>query len=353
MDKNTLNPNEKDLYLNIKNILDKARKITYTSINFEMVKAYWNIGRIIVENEQAGALRGKYGKAILKNISSRLQGEYGQGFDIRNLQQMKKFYTLFKNANALRSQLTWTHYRLLLKVKDEKARKWYIEETIRSHWSTRQLERQISTFYYQRLLSSQNKDVVIKEANNKLDKFIPEQFIKDPYVLDFLDLKNYPSLRESDLEKALINNLQDFLLELGRGFCFVGRQKLMRYEDEDFYIDLVFYHSILKCYVLIDLKIGKLTHQDIGQMDSYIRVFDDLYKNDDDNPTIGLLLCSLKNEAMAKYSILNDSNNLFASKYKINLPSTKEIEKQLIIQRQMILNNAKRLNDTKERRRDV
>lgn len=234
--------------------------------------------------------------------------------------------------------MTWTHYRSLLRVENENARNWYIEETIKEHWSSRQLDRQISTMYYGRLLSSQDKKSVITEANDKLSHVIPEDFIKDPYVLEFLDLKNYPALRESDLESALIDNLQEFLLELGRGFCFVSRQKLMRYEDDDFYIDLVFYHSILKCYVLIDLKLGRLAHGDVGQMDSYIRMFDDLYKNDDDNPTIGLILCSEKNEAVAKYSVLNDKTNMFASKYQFTLPTVEELEHQIEEERNRIEN---------------
>ena len=245
----------------------------------------------------------------MENLSNKLSKEFGSGFSIRSLQQMKKFYLVFPNTNALRSQLTWTHYRSLLRVENENAR---------------------------RLLSSQDRKSVITEANDKLSLVIPEDFIKDPYVLEFLDLKNYPALRESDLESALIDNLQEFLLELGRGFCFVSRQKLMRYEDDDFYIDLVFYHSILKCYVLIDLKLGRLTHGDVGQMDSYIRMFDDLYKNDDDNPTIGLILCSEKNEAVAKYSVLNDKTNMFASKYQFTLPTVEELEHQIEEERNRI-----------------
>lgn len=211
-----------------------------------------------------------------------------------------------------------------------------MEECIRSAWSSRQLERQISTFYYDRILASSNKTPVVSEANDLMRALSAENFIKDPYVLDFLDLKNYPALRESDLEQALIDKLQDFLLELGRGFCFVARQKLMRYEDEDFYLDLVFYHSILKCHVLIDLKIGKLTHADVGQMDSYIRMFDALYKSDDDNPTIGIILCSQKNEAIVKYSVLNDAKQVFASKYSLTLPSAEELQKQIQEERKRI-----------------
>ena len=289
-----------------------------------------------MEHEQDGQERAAYGKAVLQELSVRLTEEFGKGFSVRTLQQMKQFYLTFPNTNALRSQLTWTHYRLLLKVEDDKARQWYMNEAVASAWSSRQLERQISTLYYERLLSSSNKEPVIKEANELMKPLAAEEFIKDPYVLDFLDLKNYPSLHESDLEQALIDKLQEFLLELGRGFCFVARQKLMRYEDEDFYLDLVFYHSILKCYVLIDLKIGKLTHGDVGQMDSYIRMFDNLYKNIDDNPTIGLILCSQKNEAIVQYSVLNDAKQVFASKYKLTLPTVEELRREIEQERKRI-----------------
>ena len=229
----------------------------------------------------------------------------------------------------MRSELAWTHYRLLCKVKDEDARLWYMNEAANEHWSSRQLDRQISTLYYERLLASREKEPVIEEANEKLVQVEPVDFIKDPYVLEFLNLKEYPRLHESNLEQALIDKLQEFLLELETGFCFVARQKRMRYEHDDFYLDLVFYHAILKCYVIIDLKVGKLTHTDVGQMDSYIRMFDALQRRDDDNPTIGLILCSEKNEAVARYSALADGKQLFASKYVLELPSVEELEAQM------------------------
>ena len=333
---NTKPTSYQDIYSEIKETLLMSRNQAYSAVNFAMVQAYWQIGRIIVEHEQNGNLRAEYGKAILQDISDKLQKEFGSGFSVRNLQQMKKFYSLFPNTNALRSQLTWTHYRLLLRIEDDNARNWYMEECIRSAWSSRQLERQISTLYYERLLTSRDKQPVITEANELMEPLAAENFIRDPYVLDFLDLKNYPTLRESDLEQALIDKLQEFLLELGRGFCFVARQKLMRYEDEDFYLDLVFYHSILKCHVLIDLKVGKLTHGDVGQMDSYIRMFDALYKNNDDNPTIGIILCSQKNEAIVKYSVLNDAQQVFASKYRLTLPSAEELQREIEEERRKI-----------------
>ncbi len=335
MIENTPTPYQ-DIYSEIKETLLQSRNQAYSAVNFAMVQAYWQIGRIIVEHEQNGSLRADYGKNMLQEISVKLQQEFGSGFSVRNLQQMKKFYALFPNTNALRSQLTWTHYRLLLRVENETARNWYMEECVRSAWSSRQLERQISTFYYERLLASREKEPVIAEAHDLMGTLAVESFIKDPYVLDFLDLKNYPALRESDLEQALIDKLQDFLLELGRGFCFVARQKLMRFEDEDFYLDLVFYHSILKCHVLIDLKVGKLTHGDVGQMDSYIRMFDALYKNSDDNPTIGIILCSQKNEAIVKYSVLSEAKQVFASKYQLTLPTAEELQREIEEERRKI-----------------
>lgn len=323
-------------YNEIKEALLSSRQQAYSAVNFAMVKAYWQIGKIIVEHENNGGFQLGNRVPEFETLATRLSAEFGKGFSVRTLQQMRKFYLCFPDANALRSRLTWTHYRLLLQVDNEEARNWYMNEAVESGWSSRQLDRQISSLYYERLLASRDKASVKKEAKELMAKVDPEDFIKDPYVLEFLDLKNYPALHESDLDQALIDKLQEFLLELGRGFCFVARQKMMRYEDEDFYLDLVFYHSILKCHVLIDLKIGKLTHGDIGQMDSYIRMFDALYKNPDDNPTIGIILCSQKNEAIVKYSVLNDGKQIFASKYKLELPTAEELQKELEAERKRI-----------------
>ena len=316
-------------------IIREARQTAYRAVNFTMVLAYWNIGKLIVEDELHWE-RADYGKAVLRNLSQRLTKEFGKGFDERELRKMCQFYRCFEIRDTLRPELSWSHYRRLISVENSDARMWYMNEAADSVWSTRQLDRQISTLYYDRLLASQNKQVVIQEAEEKLKAVAPEDFIKDPYVLEFLNLKDYPDLRESDVEKGLITNLQDFLLELGKGFCFVARQKRMRYDDEDFYVDLVFYNSILKCYVLIDLKLGKLTHQDVGQMDSYIRMFDDLMKQPDDNPTIGLILCSEKNEAVARYSVLNDAKQMFASKYKLTLPTEEELQAELTEARKIL-----------------
>ncbi len=317
-----------NLYGVIKQILQEARQTAYRAVNFAMVTAYWQIGKAIIEDELKHQ-RAAYGKAVLHRISEKLTVEFGKGFDESNLRYMCLFYKAFPIYDAMRHELSWTHYRRLLGVENESARKWYMNEAAEQMWSTRQLDRQISTLYYERIVLSSDKTSVKEEAEDKLQQVVPGSFIHDPVVLEFLNLKDYPALRESTLEQALIDNLQNFLLELGKGFCFVARQKRMRYEDEDFYLDLVFYHSILKCHVLIDLKIGKLTHGDVGQMDSYIRMFDALYKNEDDNPTIGLILCSQKNEAIVRYSVLNDAKQIFASRYTLYLPTERELQAEI------------------------
>lgn len=325
------------LLADIREVLLSARKTAYKAVNFAMVSAYWNVGRLIVEDEQHGQARAEYGKAVLAELSDKLTEEFGKGFDERELRRMRQFYCVFPKWDTLRPELTWSHYRLLIKVKDEQARMWYMNEAADQTWSSRQLDRQISVLYYERLLGSRDQSAVRFEAQQKLATVTPQAFIHDPYILDFLNLKDYPALHESTIEQALIDNLQSFLLELGKGFCFVARQKRMQYEDENFYVDLVFYHSVLKCHVLIDLKLGKLTHQDVGQMDSYIRMFDDLYKQEDDNPTLGLILCSEKNDAVVRYSVLAEHKQMFASKYLLELPSVETLQQELIRERERII----------------
>ena len=318
-------------YLKIKSILEEARHNVYRHVNFIMVQAYWNIGREIVEEEQKGKQRAEYGATIIEELSQKLTVEYGQGFNKTNLWYMKQFYLAFKNLHALRGELSWTHYRLLLKVEREKIRQFYLNECIQSNWSTRQLERQINTLYYERLLASKNKLPVKREADARAKKLAvsPEDQIKDPYVLEFLGLKEHPALKENELEHALIEKLQNFLLELGRGFSFVSRQMRISTETQHFYIDLVFYNYLLKCFVIIDLKTTKLTHQDIGQMDMYVRMFEDKMKQAGDNPTIGIILCTKKDETIVKYSVLKESKKLFASQYKLYLPSEKELQDEI------------------------
>lgn len=319
-------------YEEIKSILESARNQVYSAANSAMVQAYWSIGKSITE-QQGKSERAEYGKQLLQELSKQLTRDFGKGFTASNLRNMRQFYLTFPNRYALRSNLSWTHYRMLMRVENEQARNFYLEECEKANWSTRQLERQINSFFYERLLSSHNKEAVSSEILALEPGQKPEDVIRDPYVLEFLGLKQNADFYEKDLESALIGELQNFLLELGRGFSFVARQKHIDLDGEHFYIDLVFYNYILKCFVLIDLKTGKLTHQDIGQMDSYIRIFDELQKGDDDNPTIGIILCSEKNEAIAKYSVLNDGKQLFASKYQLTLPTAEELERYIADER--------------------
>ncbi len=322
----------------IRQIIDQARKQVQQTVNSAMVFAYWEIGRLIVEDEQQGQERATYGQELLKTLSEQLTKEYGKGFDIRNLRNMRKFYQTFRIRNAVRTELSWTHYRILTRLENEQARQWYIQEAIEQNWSSRALERQISKLYYERLLASKDRQLVEEEAQGKTQALAEKNkdYLRDPYILDFLNLQD-KTYQESELEDAIVSNLQNFLLELGKGFAFVERQQRIRFEDEDFYIDLVFYNFKLKCFLLIDLKLGKLKHQDIGQMDTYIRLYDQQKKSADDNPTIGLVLCSEKSEAVVKYSILNDEKQLFAAKYLSYLPSEEELKKELQRERQIAL----------------
>ncbi len=320
-----------DLYLKIKNILQSARDNAYRHINFVMVEAYWNIGKQIVEDEQRGKDRAEYGTYLIKELSSRLTKDFGKGFTTTNLKMMRQFYHAFPNSHTLCDQLSWSHYRLIMRVDNPQARLWYSEESVKANWSVRALERQIGTLYYERIISSKEKQPVVTEAQNNTKNLLltPKDIIKDPYVLEFLDLKQNNAFYESDLESALIEKIQEFLLELGRGFAFVARQKRIKTETSDFYIDLVFYNYILKCFVIIDLKSGKLTHQDVGQMDMYVRMYNDLEKGENDNPTIGIILCTDKDNTVVKYSVLNDNENLFVSKYQLYLPTEEELRAEI------------------------
>ena len=359
------------IYNDIKSILDQARQGVIRSVNFNMVLAYWKIGERIVEEMQSGNSRSNYGDTLLKNLAVKLTKEFGKGFDERELRKFRQFYLMFSIRDAvrpelkstsqkrdavrpvsgkdakslvikkgkkelaviqlLRPELSWTHYRMLIQVENATARNYYMNEAADHNWSTRVLERQISSFYYERLLSSKNKNAVKKAAQKIAVKDQPSvlDFVKDPYVLEFLNLDKQATLYEKDLETELLNKLQHFLLELGKGFSFIARQQRISADGEHFYIDLVFYNYVLKCFVLIDLKTTKLTHQDIGQMDFYMRYYEDQVKQKEDNPTIGIILCSEKNETIAKYSVLNESKRLFASKYKLLLPTEKELAKEL------------------------
>ena len=321
-----------DYYEKINQMIINSKTNIIRNVNHEMVELYYNIGQAINELIDEYNLE-KSQNEIIKSFSNKLTKQFGQGFSVPSLKKMKKFYQVFNGGSTLWNQLSWSHNRLIMNIDDDKRRNFYLEECIKSNWSVRQLERQINSFYYERLIST--KEPYKKEVKNEINilekKDKIENFIKDPYILEFLDIKDKRFL-ERDLESNLLEHIQEFLLELGRGFSFVSRQKRIDVDGDNFYIDLVFYNYILKCFVLIDLKLDKLTHQDIGQMDFYVRYFDNEIKEKKDNPTIGIILCSDKKDTIVKYSVLNDNKNLFASKYQLYLPTEKElaleIEKQ-------------------------
>lgn len=333
-----------ELYQQIHGILHAARQQSYRAVNTAMVEAYWQIGRRIVDHEQGGEARAAYGQGVLAALAARLTEDFGKGFTSANLRNFRQFYLTFTDEQiryALRSNLTWTHLRQLMRIDKLDARNWYMNEASQQGWSARALDRQIATLYYERLLSSQDKAALRQEASSLIAAQTPadpRDFIRDPYILEFIDAQPGATLFESELETGLIQQLQAFLLELGKGFAFVARQKHLRVENEDCFIDLVFYNYLLKCFVLIDLKIGKLAHQDVGQMDMYVRVFEEQYRAEGDNPTLGLILCSERNEAVAKYSLLADSQQLFASRYRPFLPSEAELQAELQRDRALLEN---------------
>ena len=323
-----------NLHQAIRQLLLAARTQVRQTVNTTMVQTYWLIGQKIVEDEQGGHKRAAYGKQVLPELARRLGEEFGPGFDVSNLRNMRQFYLCFPIRDAVRRELSWTHYRALIRIDNPKARDWYATEAAEQGWSVRALDRQIATLYYERLLSTQDqsKALVKTEAAQQIAKDAPpdpRDFIRDPYVLEFLGAPAMPALYEKDLEQGLLDQLQKFLLELGKGFAFVSRQKHLRVEGEDCFIDLVFYNYLLKCFVLVDLKVGKLAHQDVGQMDMYVRVFDQHHRQEGDNPTLGLILCSERNAAVAKYSLLADKPQLFASKYQALMPTEAELQAEL------------------------
>lgn len=312
----------------IKALINEARLHVVRSVNTAMVVTYWEIGRRIVEEEQNGSNRAEYGKYLIENLAKELTADFGKGFSVPNLRNFRQFYLVFPIRHALRSELSWTHYRQLMRVENEEARNFYLKEAVECAWSSRQLERQINSFYFQRLLASQNKDVVKQETEQNNTPVSPSEILKDPYILEFLDLKENKDYLEADLEAALIGRLQDFLLELGKGFSFVARQQRITTEaGKHYYVDLVFYNYLLKCFVLIDLKIGTLTPQDVGQMDLYVRLYEDQKRTDTDNPTIGIILCSQNDETVVKYSMLAESRQLFASQYQLYMPTEEELKR--------------------------
>ena len=321
----------------IKQILLQAQQKAYQATAFAMIEGFWRIGRRIVEEEQQGSIRANYGEQVIAQLSK----ELGKGFSERTLRDYRRFYLLFPDQDNLAhmcAKLTWSHIRLIMRVESDQARAYYLQETAQQHWSVRTLERNINTLYYQRLLASQMKEVVKEEMQLKTAEFQqdPHEFIKNPTVLEFLNIPTHYAYNENELEKSLINNLQQFLLELGKGFAFIARQKHIRTETQDFFIDLVFYNYILKCFVIVELKTDKITHQDIGQLDMYVRMFDDLERSETDNPTLGILLCTKTDETIAKYSVLAENKHLFATKYLPFLPTEEELIAEIEREKQIL-----------------
>lgn len=324
-------PRLQPLLAELAELIRQARQQAVRAVDAIQVQTCWEVGRHIVEFEQGGQTRAAYGKKLLPTLAKGLTAEFGKGFDASNLRYMRLFYQAFPIRDALRHELSWTHYRSLLKLDSDSARQWYMNEAATQNWSTRALERQIGTLYYERLLASQDRAAVEQEAASKLQDLgkSPREFVRDPVLLEFLGLPNAGLMLEGELEQALIDQLQGFLLELGKGFAFVGRQQRISTESKDFYIDLVFYNYLLKCFVIFDLKRGELTHQDIGQMDMYVRMFDELRRGPEDGPTVGIILCAQKDASVVRYSVLQGSEQLFASKYKLVLPSEEELRAEL------------------------
>ena len=358
MGNNTIEVENLQFIGELKEIVNQARRYAYTSINYAQVCQNWLIGQKLVMQEQRGEARAEYGKHVIEIASKALTKEYGKGFSQRNLWKFKQFYLTFRDLKILPtasaefserivpalsaefiSRLSWSHFERLMRVTDAQAREWYMKESAEQMWSYRTLDRNISTLYYHRMIASQEKDLLVQEMGDKTEAFQKDRlmFIKNPTVLEFLGLPNNMGYTENALEQAIIGQMQNFLLELGKGFSFVAKQQLIRTETSDFYIDLVFYNYILKCFVLIELKTHELTHQDIGQLDMYVRMYDDLKKGDTDNPTIGILLCTETDKTIARYSVLKENKQLFASKYMAFLPTEEELRREIERQKEIFL----------------
>lgn len=317
----------------IQSIVINAQQNAVRAIDTERVLMYWQVGKVIFEEEQQGKDRAEYGKFLIRSISQAFQPQMGGGFSVRQLEMNRQFYRTFPNTNALRSQFSWTHYRLLIRIDNEDKRAFYIAEAAKNNWTARQLERQINSLLFERLLMSNDVQSVLAVARAEKQPQTPQEIIKEPLILEFLGLKREASYYEKDLESAIITHLQDFMLELGNGFAFVARQKRIHLEGDDFYIDLVFYNRLLQCFVLIELKTGKLTHQDLGQLQMYVNYYDRFEKQDFENPTIGILLCTDKNDAVVKISLPQNNNSIVAHKYQLYLPTEQllidELKKQI------------------------
>ncbi|MBU0992005.1 MAG: DUF1016 family protein [Proteobacteria bacterium] len=324
------------IYKQIHDILTQARSRAWQAVNHEMVCCYWEIGRVLVEEEQKGEERAAYGKRVIQDLSKKLTQEFGKGFDTSNLWNMRAFYNAYPILDAVRRELTWTHYRILLRVEKPEARAFYEKEAVNARWSTRELERQINSLLFERLALSRDKSGVMELAQKGHEVHQPADLVKDPYVLEFTGIKQNDHFYEKDLETALIDKLRQFLLELGKGFAFMARQQRITLDGRHFYIDLVFYNRLTRSFVLIDLKMGDLTHQDIGQMQMYVNYYHRDLTSEDENPPIGIILCSEKSEAVVRYTLPEGNNQIFASRYKLYLPSEEELASEIKKERQLI-----------------
>jgi len=329
------------VYQQIREVLTQARAKVWRSVNTAMVTSYWEIGRLIVKEEQRGEARAEYGRRLIEEISKRLSTEFGKGFDKSNLWNIRAFYLAYPKIDALRRELTWTHYRFLLRVEKPEARAFYEAEAVNAQWSTRELERQIGSLLFERLALSRDQEGVMALSTKGHEVHQPSDLVKDPYVLEFTGIRQDERFLEKELESALIDKLQQFLLELGKGFAFMARQQRITLDGKYFYIDLVFYNRLTRSFVLVDLKVGELTHQDIGQMQMYVNYYQREMKSKDENPPIGIILCTDKSDAVVRYTLPEGNNQIFASRYKLYLPSEKELATELLKERRMIEQEAR------------
>ena len=341
--KNEVVKEDESFFLEVEGIIEDARKAVFSGINAVQIETNWKIGKRIVEEEQGGKSRAEYGSHMIARLSAHLTAKYGVGYSERNLAEFRRFHLVFADLKILHTRvqnLTWSHFRIIMRESDPVAREWYINEASNEGWGVRTLDRNMATQYYQRLLLSQaNRTPVIAEMKRKTAAFQKDklEFIKNPSVLEFIGLHGKDGLVECDLEKGILTHLKDFMLELGKGFAFVESQRLIRTECNDYFIDLVFYNFMLKCFFLIDLKMGRVTHQDVGQMDMYVRMYDETVKQLDDNPTIGIVLCADTDPDIARYSILKGNEQLFAAKYQLKLPTPQELTDEVARQKAMLM----------------
>ena len=317
------------LYNEVREIIATARQNAVRSVDFSRVQMYWQIGRRILEEEQKGKERADYGIYLLKNLAKKLEPEYGSGFSVRQLEMCRQFYRIYPIANTVCSQLNWSQYKLLISIPDEYKREYYQLEAVNNCWTKRELERQINSQLYERLLLSNDKESVLAVARKERIPQTPQEIIKDPMILEFLGLDRKASYYEKELEQSLIGHLQNFLLELGNGFTFVARQKRILIEDDEFFVDLVLYNRLLRCFVVLELKTDKLTHQDLGQLQMYVNYYDRIEKMADENPTIGILLCTSKNDTVVKMSLPENNTSILASQYQLYLPSQEQLKTEI------------------------